>query len=224
MTRAGPSCSPLAACCTTRCTTLLLSPVPLRAPPPPLSCSVVFGVARLLPASGLPGLWLVCSVVGGGGVPGAGSDPIPRSFPFRGADACTPCQGVTLLCGPCICTRSVQMDLCCSQVLRPFPTPGSGTLWVPGEPLRDRRVSCLSRWTVCPTHNPSLDTNRSTCSAECSWSRPLVTPPGRCHLGHLTNGPTLVRVLRWGQYGHQRGPQTHEAGPLASVASGLLLS
>ena len=94
-----------------------------------------------------------------------------------------------MLYGPSICTRSVQMDLRRNQVRRPFPTPGSGTLWVSGDSLRDRRVSCLPRWTVCPTRNPSQDTNRSTCRGECSWSGPLATPPGRCHLGPLANGP-----------------------------------
>ena len=113
-------------------------------------------------------------------------------FPLGGADACTPRQGVTLLYGPSICTRSVQMDLLRSQVLQPFPTPGSGTLWVAGESLRDRRVSCLPRWAVCPTRSPSLGPNRSTCRGECSWSGPLVTPPGRCHRGPLTNGPGRI--------------------------------
>ena len=36
--------------------------------------------------------------------------------------------------------------------------------------------------------------------------------------------PTLLRVLRWGRYGHRGGPQTPEAGPLASVPCGLLSS
>ena len=84
------------------------------------------------------------------------------------------------------------MDLLRSQVLQPFPTTGSGTLWVAGESLRDRRVSCLPRWTVCPTRSPSLGPNRSTCRGECSWSGPLVTPPGRCHRGPLTNGPGRI--------------------------------
>ena len=84
------------------------------------------------------------------------------------------------------------MDLFRSQVLQPFPTPGSGTLWVAGESSRDRRVSCLPRWTVCPTRSPSLGTNRSACRGECSWSGPLVTPPGRCHRGPLTNGPGRI--------------------------------
>ena len=126
---------------------------------------------------------------GGGGAPDAGSGPSLREFPHGGADACTPRQGVTPLYGPSICTSSVQMDLRRNQVRRPFPTPGSGTLWVSGESLRDRRVSCLPRWTVCPTRSPSQDTNRSTCRGECSWSGPLATPPGRCHLGPLANGP-----------------------------------
>ena len=165
---------------------------PLLPPPPPFPSvflcprfrplGVPFGPTRLLVGL-LPGR------VGGGGAPDAGSGPSLREFPHGGADACTPRQGVTLLYGPSICTRSVQMDLCRNQVRRPFPTPGSGTLWVSGESLRDRRVSCLPRWTVCPTRSPSQETNRSTCRGECSWSGPLATPPGRWHLGPLANGP-----------------------------------
>ena len=93
---------------------------------------------------------------------------------------------------PPICTRSVQMYLRRIQVLRLFPTPGSRTLWVAGESLRDRRVSCLPRWAVCPTRSPSQDTKRSTCRGECSWSGPLATPQGRCHLWPLTNGPGRI--------------------------------
>ena len=164
----------------------------LRVPPPfpfellcPRFCplGVLLGSTRLL-VGVLPG-----RVGGGGGAPDAGSGPSLREFPHGGADACTPRQGVTLLYGPSICTLSVQMDLRRNQVRRPFPTPGSGTLWVSGESLRDRRVSCLPRWTVCPTRSPSQDTNRSTCRGECSWSGPLATPLGRCHLGPLANGP-----------------------------------
>ena len=113
--------------------------------------------------------------VGGWGGLDDASGPIPWCVPFGGADVCTPREGVTLFYGPSICTRSVQMDLRRSQVLRRLPTPGSGTLWVAGESLRDRRVSCLPRWTVCPTRSPSLDTNRSTCRGKFSRSGPLVT-------------------------------------------------
>ena len=67
------------------------------------------------------------AVVGGGG-PCRRLGSLPLVFPLGRADACTPRQGVTLLYGPSICTRSVQMDLLRSQVLKPFPTPGSGTL------------------------------------------------------------------------------------------------
>ena len=147
--------------------------------------------ARLGTTRVLVGAWGV-GLGGGGGLPDAGSGPLPWSFPLGGADACTPRQGVTLLYGPSICTRSVQMDQRRNQVRRPFPTPGSGTLWVAGESLRDRRVSCLPRWTVCPTRSPSQDTNRSACRGECSWSGPLATPPGPCHLGPLTNGPGRI--------------------------------
>ena len=165
------------------CPPLLRAPLPCRVPLPPV-----------LPPRCAP--WpnpvvggLVARQGWGGGAPDAGSGPSLREFPHRGADACTPRQGVTLLYGPSICTRSVQMDLRRNQVRRPFPTPGSGTLWVSGESLRDRRVSCLTRWTVCRTRNPSQDTNRNTCRGGCSWSGPLATPPGRCHLGPLANGP-----------------------------------
>ena len=180
---------------------------------------VPLGPARLL--SGLlPGR------VGGGGAPDAGSGPSLREFPHGGADACTPRQGVTLLYGPSICTRTVQMDLRRSQVRRPFPTPGSGTLWVSGESLRDRHVSCLPQWTVCPTRSPSQDTNRSTCRGECSWSGPLATPPGRCHLGPLANGPgrNPPYCLRSGGADTDTGggAQTPEVGYLTSVFRGLL--
>ena len=156
------------------CAPPLLAPSPLRVPVPP----TVLAWCAPWPLG-----W------GGGGAPDAGSGPSPREFPHGGADACTPRQGVTLLHGPSICTRSVQMDVRRNQVRRPFPTPESGTLWVSGESLRVRHVSCLPRWTVCPTRSPSQDTNRSTCRGECSWSGPLATPPGRCHLGPLAIGP-----------------------------------
>ena len=147
---------------------------------------------------------------------------------LRGGDACTPRQGVTLSYGPSICTRSVQMDLLSSQVLQPFPTPGSGTLWVAGESLLDRPVSCLPRWTVCPTNSSSLGPNRSTCRGECSWSGPLVTLPGRCHRGLLTNGPGRIPpycVCSGGADTVTRGPpKTPEVGSLACVSRGPLWS
>ena len=155
----------------------------------PLRALLLLSLFRVAWGGVVPGpsrLWCV----GGGPCRRLGS--LPLVFPRGGAVACTPRQGVTLLYGPSICTHSVQMDLHRSQVLQPFPTPGSGTLWVAGESLRDRRVSCLPRWTVCPTRSPSLGPNRSTCRGECSWSGPLVTPPGRCHRGPLTNGPGRI--------------------------------
>ena len=161
-------------------------PPPLRALPPLSLCRVAWGGVILVPCPGLPG----CGGWGGGPCRRLGS--LPLVFPLGGADACTPRQGVTLFYGPSICSRSVQMDLLRSQVLQPFPTPGSGTLWVAGESLRDRRVSCLPRWTVCPTRSPSLGPNRSTCCEECSWSGPLVNPPGRGHRGLLTDGPGRI--------------------------------
>ena len=167
------------------CAPLLRAPLPFCVPLPP----VVPVRCAPWPSPVVGGLVARQGWGLGGGAPGAGSGPSLRELPHGGADACTPRQGVTLLYGPSICTRSVQMDLRRNQVRRPFPTPGSGTLWVSGESLRDRQVSCLPRWTVCPTRSPSQDTNRSTCRGECSWSGPLATPPGRCHLGPLANGP-----------------------------------
>ena len=189
--------------------------VPFACPPPSVSFPCRLGRCFSGVVPGPSRLWWV----GGGPCRRLGS--LPLVFPRWGADACTPRQGVTLLYGPSICTRSVQMDLLRSQVLEPFPTPGSGTLWVAGESLRDRRVSCLPRWTVCPTRSPSLGPNRSTRRGECSWSGPLVTPPGpvppRAADQRSRAYPTLLRVLRWGRYGHRGGPQTPEVGSLACV-------
>ena len=168
-TVAHPSCAP--------------PPLPFSVPLPPVL------PPRCAPWFNLVVGGLVARQGWGGGRPTLALGPSLREFPHGGADACTPRQGVTLLYGPSICNRSVQMDLRRNQVRRPDPTPGSGTLWVSGECLRDRCVSSLPRWTVCPTRSPSQDTNRSTCRGECSWSGPLATPPGRCHLGPLANGP-----------------------------------
>ena len=174
-----------------------------------------------------PGCWWACcqAGLGGGGAPDFGSGPSLREFPHGGADACTPRQGVTLLYGPSICTRSVQMDLRRNQVRRPFPTPGSGTLWVSGESLRDKRVSCLPRWTVCPTRSPSQDTNRSTCRGECSWSGPLATPQAGATSGRWPTVPSVTHLIACAQVGPIRtpgGPQTPEVGYLTSVFCGLL--
>ena len=192
--------------------------VPFACPPPSVSFPCRLGRCFSGVVPGPSRLWWV-----GGGSLSPARVPSP-GVSRGGAVACTPRQGVTLLYGPSICTRSVQMDLLRSQVLQPFPTPGSGTLWVAGESLRDRRVSCLPRWTVCPTRSPSLGPGRSTCRGDCSWSGPLVTPPGpvppRAADQRSRAYPTLLRVLRWGRYGHRGGPQTPEVGFPACVPRG----
>ena len=150
--------------------------VPFACPPPSVSFRCRLGRCR---ARAFP------VVVCGGGSLSPARVPSPGVSPWGGRCLHSPsgCNSVV---------RMPSMDLFRSQVLQPFPTPGSGTLWVAGESLRDRRVSCLPRWTVCPTRSPSLGPNRSTCRGECSWSGPLVTPPGRCHRGPLTNGPGRI--------------------------------
>ena len=161
-------------------------PPRLRAPPPLSFCRVAWGAVPLVPCLGLPGLWWACGGAGWGGWEGSltlARVPSPGVSPWGGRCLHSP-SGCNCVVRPSSCTRWVQMDLLCSQVLQPFPTPGSGTLWVAGEPLRDRRVSCLPRWTVCHTRSPSLGPHHSTCRGECSWSGPLVT-----NRGPLTNGP-----------------------------------
>ena len=177
---------------------------PLCVPFPPPSFSLPRCLARCSPGALSGSGW-----VGGGGVLDAGSGPFPWFFLFGGDDACTPRQGVALLYGASIFTRSVEMDLLRSQVLQPFPTPGSGTLWVTGESLRDRRVSCLPQWTVCPSCSPSLSPNPQYVR----WGVLLVTPvghpsrpvPARAADQRSRAYPTLLRVLRWGPYGHRGG-------------------
>ena len=129
----GQSRSLLALRCTTLRTTQLPTPLAHPSPFPPVflcpricPLGVLLGSTRLLVGL-LPGRVL------GGGAPDAGSGRSLREFLHGGADACTPRQGVTLLYGPSICTRFVQIDLRRNQVRWPFPTPGSGTLWVSGE-------------------------------------------------------------------------------------------
>ena len=63
-------------------------------------------------------------------------------LPLRGGVFCT--QGVTLLYGPSVCTRLVQMDMLRNQARPPSPRPGLGTLWVIGGALAG--PACL--WPV----------------------------------------------------------------------------
>ena len=178
----------------------------LRPPPPSLSCSFAPGVAPLVCSLVLPGCWWVCCQAGLGGAPDAGSGPSLREFPHGGADACTPRQGVTLLYGASICTRSVQMDQRRNQVRWPFPTPGSGTLWVSGESLRDRRVSCLPRWTVCPTCSPSQETNLSTCRGEAPRQAHWPPPQVGATSGRWPTVPGVTHFIACAQVGPIRTP------------------
>ena len=188
-------------------------PPPLRALPPLSLSRGPWGGVPLVPCPGLPGGG------GWGGILVVGSGPFPWCFHLGGGDACTPRQNVTLLYGPSICTRSVQMDLLCSQVLQ----PGSGTLWVAGESLRDRRVSCLPRWTVCPTH-PLAGPEPQYVTWGVLLIRPMGHPPSlvppRAADQRSLAHPTLLRVLRSCRYGQGRGPQTPEVGSLACVSRG----
>ena len=93
------------------------------------------------------------------------------------------------------------MDLRRNQVRWPFPTPGSGTLWVTKESLRDRRVSCLPRWTVCPTRSPSQDTNRSTCRGECSGQAHWPPPQAGATSGRWPTVPGVTHLIACAQMG-----------------------
>ena len=143
---------------------------------------------------------------GGGVVPDAGSGPFLREFPHGGADACTPRQGVTLLYGPSICTRSVQMDLRRNQARRPFPTPGSGTLWVSGESLWDRRVSCLARW-ICalpaaPHRTPKAVRAVGTALGQAHWPPPQAGATS----GRWPAVPGVTNLIACAQVGPIRTP------------------
>ena len=104
------------------CGLLVVCPpaVPFACPPPSVSFPCRLGRCFSGVVPGPSRLWWV----GGGPCRRLGS--LPLVFPRGGADACTPRQGVTLLYGPSICTRSVQMDLLRSQVLQPCPHTGVG--------------------------------------------------------------------------------------------------
>ena len=58
--------------------------------------------------------------------------------------------------------------------------------------------------------------------------RPIGHPPGpvppRAADQRSRAYPTLLRVLRWGRYGHRGGPQTPEVGSLACISRGPLSS
>ena len=181
---------------------------PFACPPPSVSFPCRLG--RFFPGA-VPGasrLWWV------GGGPCCRLGSLPLVFPRGGTDACTPRQGVTLLYGPSSCTRSVQMDLLRSQVLQPFPKPGSGTLWVAGESLRDRRVSCLDG---VPYPQPLAGPEPQYVPWGVLLVRPIGHPPRpvppRAADQRSRAYPTLLRVLRW-------GPQTPEVGSLACVSRG----
>ena len=134
----------------------LCVPSPLCHFPTSLGAVFLWCPARACPA-----------VVGGGGSLSSARVPSPGVSPWGGRCLHSPlgCNSV----GRAVHLYPLRLELLRSQVLQPFPTPGAGTLWVVRESLQDRRVSCLPRWTVCPTRSPSLGSNRSTCRGECSW-------------------------------------------------------
>ena len=183
------------------CAPLLLAPSPLRFPAPP----VVLAWCAPWPNS-VVGRLVARQGLGGGGRPTLALVPPPGSFPTGGADACTPRQGVTLLYGPSICTRSVQMDLRRIQVRRPFPTPGSGTLWVSGESLRDRHVSCLPRWTVCPTRSPQRTRTAVRAVGSALGQAHWPAPQAGATSGRWPTVPGVTHLIARAQMGPIRTP------------------
>ena len=138
-----------------------------------------------------------------------------------GGDSCTPRQGVTLLYGPSICTRSVQLDLRRSQP-RVGYTVGRGGVLAGQAFLLPAPMDGVPYPQPLAGHGPQY----------VLWAVLLVRPVG--HSPRLVPPlaadqqsqayPSLLRVLRWGRYGHRGGTQTPEAGPLACVPRWLLSS
>ena len=94
------------------------------------------------------------------------------------------------------------MDLLRSQVLQPFPTPGSGTLLVAEESLRDRRVCCLPLMDGVPYLQPLAVPEPQYVPWGVLLVRlighfPRPVPP-RVADQRSPAYPTLLCVLRWG--------------------------
>ena len=118
------------------------------------------------------------------------------------------------------------MDLRRNQVLRPFPTPGSGS-------TVGRRGVLAGQARLLPTPMDGVPYPQPLTGHEpqyVPWGVLLVRPighpprpvPPRAADQRSRAYPTLLRVLRWGRYGHRGGPQTPEARSLASVSFGPL--
>ena len=116
-------------------------------------------------------------------------------------------EGVTLLYGPSICTRSVQMDLRRSQVLRPFLTQGY-TVGRRGVPAGQVRLLPAPMDGV-PYPQPLTGDKPHNVPWGVLLVRPIGQPPRPVPPGAADKPswayPTLLRVLRWGRYSHRGG-------------------
>ena len=86
------------------------------------------------------------------------------------------------------------------------------------------RVSCLPRWTRVPYPQPLAGPEPQYVPWGVLLVRPIGHPPRpvprRAADQRSRAYPTLLRVLRWGRYGHRGGGQTPEVGSLACVFRG----
>ena len=148
-------------------------------------------------------------VVGCGWLVGGGNatiGPCSSVFPLGEANPRTAHYGVTLLYGPSICARFVQMDPCRSQVRRPFPTPGCGTLWVAGGALAGQAwlLSTPMDGVLYPQPLTRHETQYVPSGVPCIW--PVGHPPGPMPpwaAGLRPQAyPASLRLLMRGWYGH----------------------
>ena len=151
----------------------------------PLSCSAVFGVALFVLASGLPGFWPVCGVVGmGGGLPDAASDPPPWSFSLGGLMLALP----------------VRVSLCCTG-LQFVPAPYEWTCvksrYASRSPHRGR-AHCGSQGSPCGI-SASLAYSDGPCSLPAAPHRTQTavravgSTPGQAHWPPPKAGATSGR-------------------------------
>ena len=126
-----------------------------------------------------------------------------------GGGRCLHSPGVTLLYGPSICTRLVQMDTRRNQVRWPSPTPGSGTQWVIGGALAGP-ACLLPVWMDGVPYPQPLTVHElqyvpwGVLCVQPIAHPPRPVPPWTAGLRFQVY-PALLLPLRRGRYGHRGG-------------------